>query len=82
MAWGVGAMANRRRVALFTLTSVAWADSSTAASNSKTLVYSSSVTGFGLAALRVAKKGSMAASFMTVRALQTGVHALGRVRLR
>ena len=35
---GVLATGNRRRVALLTLTSVAWADSSTAASNSNTVV--------------------------------------------
>jgi hypothetical protein len=47
------------RVALLTLTSVACADSSTAASSSNTLVYSSSVCGCGLAAASVAKKASM-----------------------
>jgi hypothetical protein len=50
MACGVFATGNSLRVALFTPTSVAWADSSTAASSSNTLVYSSSVLGCGLAA--------------------------------
>ncbi|EWS63415.1 hypothetical protein Y695_03351 [Hydrogenophaga sp. T4] len=58
------ATGNSLRVALFTPTSVAWAESSTAASSSNTLVYSSSVTGCGLAAWRVEKKASMAAGFM------------------
>ena len=61
---GVFATANSRRVALLTPTSVACADSSTAASNSKTLVYSSSVFGSGLAAFSVAKKGSISESFI------------------
>ena len=59
------ATANKRRVALFTPTSVAWADSSTAANSSKTLVYSSSEVGCGLAAFSTAKNGAMWADFMT-----------------
>ena len=62
----VPATGNSLRVALFTPTSVAWADSSTAASNSNTVVYSSSVLGSGLAARRVAKKGSMWAVFIII----------------
>ena len=58
------ATANKRRVALLTPTSVACADSSTAASNSNTLVYSSSVWGCGLAALSVAKNAAMSAAFI------------------
>ena len=65
MRWGVGATTNKRRVALFTPTSVACADSKTAANNSNTLVYSNSVLGCGLAALRVAKKGSMDSLFIS-----------------
>jgi hypothetical protein len=49
---------------VFTLTSVACALSSTAANSSNTLVYSSSVTGIGLAAFRVAKNGAMSSFFM------------------
>ncbi len=64
MAWGVLATGNSLRVALFTPTSVAWAESSTADSSSNTLVYSSSVWGEGLAALSVAKKGSMLVVFI------------------
>ena len=64
MACGVPATGNSLRVALFTPTSVAWADSSTAASNSNTVVYSNSVLGSGLAAFKVAKKGSICAVFM------------------
>ncbi|MOA33531.1 hypothetical protein D3C78_1548310 [compost metagenome] len=64
IAWGVLATGNSRRVALLTPTSVAWADSSTAVSSSNTLVYSSSVLGRGLAALRVAKKGTICAVCM------------------
>ncbi len=63
MACGVFATGNSLRVALFTPTSVACADSSTAASSSKGVLYSSSVSGSGLAACRVAKKGSIAAFF-------------------
>ena len=61
------ARGNKRRVALLTLTSVAWADSSTAASNSNTELYSNSVTGSGLAALSVAKNFSIAAGVMGLR---------------
>ncbi|MNV46038.1 hypothetical protein D3C71_1378530 [compost metagenome] len=64
MACGVPATGNSLRVALFTPTSVAWADSSTAASSSNGVVYSSSVLGMGLAAFKVAKKGSMSDVFM------------------
>src|SRR5262247_3807440 len=64
MRCGVLATANRRRVALLTPASVACADSSTAASNSKTLLYSSSLAGWGLAAFRMAKKGSMSDVFI------------------
>lgn len=60
-----------RRVALFTLTSVACADSSTATSNSNTLVYSSSVTGVGLAAFSVAKNDAMSLDFMAASVLVT-----------
>jgi hypothetical protein len=49
---------------LFTPASVACADSSTAASSSNTVLYSSSLAGMGLAAFSVAKKGSMSADFM------------------
>ncbi len=66
MACGVPATGNSLRVALFTPTSVAWADNSTAASSSKTVVYSSSVLGWGLAAFSAAKKGSICAVFMVV----------------
>ena len=59
IACGVLACGNSLRVALFTPTSVACALSNTAASSSNTLVYSSSVTGIGLAARRVAKKSSI-----------------------
>jgi hypothetical protein len=61
---GVLATRNRLCVALLTLTSVAWADSSTAVSSSNTLLYLSSVCGCGLAAARVAKKCSIALAFM------------------
>src|SRR5690606_17293380 len=48
IAAGVLATGNRRRVALLTPTSVAWADSATATSNSNGVPYSSSVIGHGL----------------------------------
>ena len=64
MACGVLATGNSRRVALFTPTSVACADSSTAASSSNGVVNSSSVVGSGLAARSVAKKGSIDSFFM------------------
>jgi hypothetical protein len=53
-----------------TLTSVAWADSSTAASSSNTLVYSSSVCGCGLAAASVAKKFQVLPLRLTISLLQ------------
>ena len=59
------ATGNNLRVALFTPTSVAWADSKTAASSSNTLVYSNSVLGMGLAAWSVAKKDSICSGFIT-----------------
>jgi hypothetical protein len=66
MRAGVWATANKRRVALFTPTSVAWALSKTAVSSSNTLVYSNSVLGWGLAAFKVAKKGSIWFFFMAL----------------
>ena len=67
IACGVLATANNLRVALFTPTSVAWADSSTAASSSKWLEYSSSVFGCGLAACKMAKKALMSDFFIRGR---------------
>src|SRR5659263_761937 len=64
MACGVLATGKSLRVALFTLTSVACAESSTATSSSNALVYSNSVTGRGFAAFKVAKNGSMLSFFM------------------
>ncbi len=58
MACGVLATGNNLRVALLTPTSVDCADSSTATSSSNGVVNSSSLVGVGLAARRVAKKGS------------------------
>ena len=49
MAAGVLASRNKLRVARLTLLSVAWAESNTATSSSKVLLYSSSVTGWGFA---------------------------------
>src|SRR5690606_13433905 len=48
IACGVLATGNSRRVALFTPTSVAWADRITPISSSNGVAYSSSVVGFGL----------------------------------
>ena len=80
MARGVLATGNSLRVALFTPTSVACADSSTAAINSNGVVYSSSVSGVGLAACNVAKKSAMSAFFMRSECLYetgaTGLHAV------
>ena len=67
MDCGVLATGKSLRVALFTPTSVACADSSTAASSSKGVPYSSSVSGVGLAACKVAKKGTMFSFFMGAR---------------
>ena len=55
IACGVLATGYSLRVALLTPTSVDCADSSTAISSSNGVVYSSSVTGLGLAARRRAK---------------------------
>ncbi len=65
IACGVLATGYNLRVALLTPTSVACALSNTDANNSNTLLYSSSVTGAGLAACNVEKNPSMAAGFIT-----------------
>ena len=75
---GVFATTNRRRVALFTPTSVACAESSTAASSSNTLVYSSSVFGCGLAAASVAKRGAISAVFTGGSAARLGARGARR----
>src|SRR3954468_6203762 len=72
MACGVLATGKSLRVALFPPTSVAWAESSTAASNSKGVVNSSSVVGSGLAALSVAKKGSMSCFLIRAKSTDNG----------
>src|ERR1700712_2055903 len=58
---GVSIFLNNGVVALFTDLSVAWADSATATSKVKGLVYSSSVLGDGLFFLSRAKKSSISA---------------------
>jgi hypothetical protein len=55
MAAGVGASRNRVRVALFTDTSVAWAERITAIRSWNGFSYSSSVVGVGSAAFRRSK---------------------------
>src|ERR1043165_6303920 len=74
---GVLATTNRRRVALLTPTSVAWAESSTAASSSKTLAYSSSVCGDGLAVRRISKNSRIWVWFMASGLCGQGVRADG-----
>ena len=81
MRAGVLASGNSRRVALLTPTSVACADSSTAASSSKTLVYSNSLAGCGLPDFKVAKKGSISAAFIAADC-RSEVGGLARQRVR
>src|ERR1700723_3095201 len=60
---GVSAIANNAGVALFTPASVACADSTTATSSVKGLMYLSSPFGVGLAAARRSKIASVLAAF-------------------
>src|SRR5699024_6191847 len=64
MASGVLATGNSLRVALFTPTSVAWADRITAIKSSNVELYSSSVVGDGLAAAKRAKMSVRSCVFM------------------
>src|ERR1700736_4996975 len=66
MAAGVLATGNNLRSALLTDTSVACADSITAISNSKGLVYSSSVVGCGLATRSRLKMARRFSAFMVL----------------
>ncbi|MOA19318.1 hypothetical protein D3C78_1396900 [compost metagenome] len=64
MAAGVLATGNSLAVALFTPTSVAWAERITATSSSKVLAYSSSVVGSGLSSFRRRKISARLAAFI------------------
>src|SRR5690606_35708706 len=78
IAAGVLATGNRRRVALLTPTSVAWADSATATSNSNGVLYSSSVVGRGLSSRR--RENSSCTSGFASRPARARARARARMR--